>query len=132
MLGAGLLSKSGAVHYEHMLLAAKFFHENLIAFRNVDFWEGIKCAAWSHATDTRVRIARLHGDVPAAAQFFPHSRQMVLRSFESRLDRILLRVVCAQACPQQAMDSFHVRLDRCGVAAHDAPPDPPARRKIVL
>ena len=101
MLGAGLLSEAGAVDDHHMLLQNQFLHEDVVAFGNIDSGIGIERAARRDATHARRRIAPLHGEIAAAAQFLADFDQVILRTFERRLDGVLFGMVRAQARTQQ-------------------------------
>src|SRR5690348_3800002 len=66
--GTRFLSEAGAVDHQHVLLAAQFFHKDVIAFGDLQAREGVERAAWRYATHTWRRIAPLDGKVAARSQ----------------------------------------------------------------
>src|SRR6266851_5208421 len=132
VLRARFLAEAGTVHNHHMFLADKFLHKDFVALGNIDSRESIECPARRHAAYTRCRLAPLLRKITTRAQFAPHVHEMVLRAFEGRRDRILLRMVGAEARTQQTVNTFGVRLHRGRFARDHAPPDAPSRNEIIL
>src|SRR5579862_8316113 len=132
MLRAGLLAEAGAVHDHDVLLPDEFLHKNFVALGYVDSGVSIKSSARRNATHARRRLAPFLREIAARPQLAFHFNEMILRAFECLLDRILLRMVGAQSCAQQAVHTFAIGLHRDRIAGDDAPPDPPSRNQIVL
>src|ERR1700728_2741848 len=84
------LPESRTMHHHHVLLPNQFLDEDFIALRNVDAREGVERATRRNTTHPRRRFAPFLRQVTTRAQLALHFRQMVLRSFERSLDRILL------------------------------------------
>src|SRR5207249_1739227 len=57
---------------------------------------------------------------------------MILWTFQSSFDRILLRMIRAEASAQEAMNAFDIGLHPGGVAADDDPSDAPTGSEVVL
>src|SRR5689334_20295224 len=121
MLRPGLLAEARTVHHHHVLLQDEFFHEDVVALGDIDARIGVERATGRNAAYTGSGIAPLHSKIAAGAQLLLDFDQMVLRPLERWLDGVLLGMVSAQACPQQALNAFVVVLYGCRFAAHDAP-----------
>src|ERR1017187_1918475 len=126
------LSEAGAVHDRHILLANQFGDEDVVSFRDVDARVRVESSTWGHAAHPRSFRAPRHCQIAPAAQLALHFDQVILRAFERRLDRVLLRMIGAQTRPQQLVYSFQIRLDNGSFAAGNAPSDAPSWRKIVF
>ena len=74
MLGAGLLTEAGAVHYQYMFLDEQFADEYVVALGDVETRVGVERATGGDATHARRGIAPLHREIAADAQFLPHFR----------------------------------------------------------
>ena len=90
----------------HVLLQNQLFYEDVVAFGNVDARIRVECPARRHATDARSRVAPLHGKITTAAQLLADFNQMILRSLERRLNRVLLRMIGTQTRTEQALNTF--------------------------
>src|SRR5580692_1491191 len=137
MLRSRLLTEAGTVHDHDVLLTNEFLDEAFIvlgnpAVRNINPRESVERSARSNATHARCCFTPLLRKIAARTQFALHFDQMVLRTFERRLDGILLRMIRAQPRAQQAVNAFRIRLHRRRVAGDDAPTNAPSRNQIVL
>src|ERR1700685_4718830 len=127
MLRAGFLSEAAAVDDHDVFLADQFFHEDFVAFGDVDAGEGVEGAARGDAAYARRGFTPLLREIAAGAQFAAHFGEMILRAFERGLDRVLLGMIGAQARAQPAGNAFKVGVDGSGVAGGNAPADAPSR-----
>src|SRR5437762_3578438 len=126
MLGPRFLPEARSVDDHDMFLADEFLHEDFVALGNIDARIGIECPARRHATDARRRLTPLLSQVAPRAQFPSNPHQMILRSFQSRLDRVLLGVIGAETSPQQTVYPLGVSLYRRCFSGDDAPANAPA------
>src|ERR1700721_438846 len=137
MLRPRLLTEAGTVHDHDVLLTNEFLDEAFIALgnpavRNINPRESVERSARSNATHARSCFTPLLGKIAARTQFALHFDQMILRTFERRLDGVLFRMIRAQPRPQQPVNAFRIRLHRRRVAGDDAPTNAPSRNQIVL
>src|ERR1039458_8787044 len=128
----GTLAEAGAVHDRYMLLTNEFGYKNVVAFRDVDARVRVESPARRYTTHARSFVAPLHGQIAAAAQLALHFDEVILRTFERGLDRVLLGMVSAQARTQQLVHTFQVRLDDGSFAAGNAPSNAPSRSEVIL
>src|SRR5208337_2732155 len=132
MLRPRLLTKSGSVHNHDMLLPNEFLDEDFVALRNLDARESIERSARRNTTHARCRLAPLLREIAARTQLTLHFHQMILRTYQRRLNRILLGMVGAQPRPQQPVNAIRVRFDCRSVTRDDAPSNAPSRYQIIL
>src|SRR5689334_19343995 len=128
MLAAGALTKARAVDNENVLVQEQFPYKDIVAFWNVDARERVECATRRDAAHVRCCIAGTHRKISAGAQLANDLHQMILWSFQRRLNCILLRMIGRQTRPQKLVHTFDKRLHRRTVTAHDRPPNSPAWR----
>src|SRR5208337_207868 len=132
MLRPRLLTKSGSVHNHDMLLPNEFLDEDFVALRNLDTRESIKRPTRCNTTYARRRFAPLLCEIAARTKFALHFHQMILRTFECSLDRILFGMIGAQPRSQQPVNAIRVRFDCRSVTRDDAPANAPSRNQIIL
>src|SRR5438128_2748769 len=132
MFRSGFLSEAGAVHDQNVFLKQQLFYPNSVVFRDVDFREGIKCAARRNATHPRNGVAGLDRDVTPSSQLPADFDEMVLWTLERRLNRVLLRMICGEPSPEHFVNAFDERLHSRGISADDAPAHAPSGSEIVL
>src|ERR1019366_3149052 len=132
MFRSGTLAEAGAVHDRHVLLANEFGDKDVVALRDVDARVRIKSTARLDTTDARSFGAPMHGQVAAATQLALDFDEVILRAFERGLDRVLLRVIGAEARPQQFVYAFEIRFDNRSFAAGNTPSDAPSGSEVIL
>src|SRR5206468_1410555 len=71
-------------------------------------------------------------EISSSTKFLADFKDVILRSIERSRNRVLLRMISAQARTQQLVDTIHVRPDHSCVTADYCPSDAPTWSQIVL
>lgn len=132
VLRARFLAEAGAVDDHNVLLADQFLYESLIALPNLDAGECVEGATRRNAAQVRCLLTPCLREIAAGSQLALYLGEMILWTFQSRLDRILLGMIGAQARTQQAMQALGVSFQGRGVAGNDAPSDTPSGNEIIF
>ena len=120
------------MHRQHMLLQQQLPAKNIIPLRNLNPRKRIKRSQRRNATHPRSCLAPSGCHIPPRPHSPPHIHQMILRTFQRRLNRILHRLIRREPRPQQLMHAIHIRRQRRRVAANDPPANPPPWRQIIF
>ena len=93
----GFSPKPGAVHHQHVLLLQQVGDEGQVVLGNVQRRMRIERSLRLDQAHARRALRPILGDLRAAVQLLEHRGNVVLRTFQRRLDGVLKRMRRRQA-----------------------------------